>query len=90
MPASLWWEWLAFFKLEPFGSRQDEYRFGQVAATIANSVRDPKKKPSPWTAEDFFASLRQRLRSQSWQEQLKIVEALNEAFGGKDLRDNGR
>ena len=30
---------------------------GQICAVIANCSRDPKRKPRPWTASDFFPIL---------------------------------
>lgn len=50
--------WLAFEKLEPFGPRQEELRAGQIAATIANGNRGRGSR-EPFTAADFFPSLRE-------------------------------
>lgn len=81
IPSSTWWEWIAFFGLEPFGCEVDNWRAGMIAATIANAA--PSKRRRTFKPKDFMP---QRKRPQTWQEQLKIVEELNAAFGGKDLR----
>lgn len=45
-------EWYAFWTLEPWGSRVEWMRFGQVAATIANVNRNPQARA--FTVEDFM------------------------------------
>lgn len=74
--------------------RQAEYEYREdaraamVAVTIANIFRD--KNSRALSVEDLVGpGPEQRMDSpkkQTWQEQLAIVEALNAAFGGKDLR----
>lgn len=81
IPAHTWWEWIALFGLEPFGYEVENWRVGMVAATIANAA--PSKRRRVFRPKDFMP---QERRPQTWQEQLKIVEMLNVAFGGKDLR----
>ena len=50
-------EMMAFEQLEPFGSGIDDFRAGQIAATVANVNRDPKSKAQPWTPADFMPAL---------------------------------
>lgn len=89
MPASILWEWIAYSHVDPFGEERDDLRAGIIASVIANSNRNPKKRPRPFTPGDFMPKLDRRpKKTQSWEEQLKIVEQLNAAFGGKDLRGN--
>jgi hypothetical protein len=45
---------MAYYQLEPFGVERDDLRSGIIAATIANSNRDPKKQKKPFTPEDFM------------------------------------
>lgn len=45
-------EWMAFFTLEPFGSRREDMRFGMVAATVHAMQRG--KASQPRGPEDFF------------------------------------
>lgn len=59
--------------------------FGTVAATIANTARNPKKKPTPYTWRDIFPRWDNKV-GKTVDEQLATVEALNAMFGGVDLR----
>ena len=57
-------EWMAFERIEPFGSLVDEFRFGNVAAQTLNAARQ-SKEDHYFTADDFAPALkaaRQRLR----------------------------
>lgn len=82
-------EWLAYCEMEPFGEERGDLRAGIVASTVANVNRDPKKRPRPFQPRDFMPEFGES-KGQSWQEQLQIVEMLNHAFGGKDLRERGK
>jgi len=90
-------EWLAFADLEPFGPLRADLRAGVITSMVANAFRDPKRRREAFGPADFFASLEERdpstmvgmtagKRRQTWEEQLHLVEMLNAAFGGKDLR----
>jgi len=88
MPARLLAEWMAFYQvenLEPWGEERADLRSGIVASVIANVNRDPKKRRKPYSPEDFMPKPRQKERRTGTQ-MLKIVEMLNVAFGGRDLR----
>ena len=75
-------EWAIVYGLEPFGDERADLRSGVVASTIANVNREKKRKP--YKPEDFLL-FREKPR-QSWEDQLRIVEMLNAAYGGQDLR----
>jgi hypothetical protein len=45
---------MAYAELEPFGPDAEAWRAGIVAATIANVNRDTKKRPEPFTPQDFM------------------------------------
>lgn len=82
-------EWMAYAGLEPWGEERADLRMAIIASTIANANRDPKKRRKPFKPEDFLPKFdRSQREPQSWQEQLKIVELLNVAFGGRDLRQS--
>ena len=49
-------EWMAFERIEPFGSLVEDFRAGQVAATVANVQRQAKTEP--FKASDFMPALR--------------------------------
>jgi len=78
-------EWQAYFRLEPFGEERADLRAAIVAATVANTARDRKRRRRPFQAAEFMPHF-ERKAQQSWEEQLQIVEMINVAFGGRDLR----
>jgi len=75
-------KWKAFYLVEPFGNTRDDHRFGVVAATIVNTFK--KKSATAVKPSEFFPGYKPR--SQTWEEQLRIVEMMNIAFGGTDKR----
>lgn len=80
---------MAFARLEPLGDRRGDWQAALVAATVANTSRDPKKRKEPFTPEEFlldWAPEPEKAERQTWQEQLQIAEMLNVAYGGRDLR----
>jgi len=77
-------EWIAYSEIEPFGSIRDDQHFGTVVATIYNVNRGKHKKAIQWN--DVFQLYEDR-KPKDWQQLLSIVEMLNEAFGGVDLRE---
>lgn len=83
-------EWMAYSQIEPMASERSdrvELLLGQLLVLLANINRDTKRRKRPYSLEDFMPWLRgQQKPRQSWQQQLAIVEALNIAFGGDDLR----
>lgn len=84
MPAHLFWEWMAYNQIDPFVNIRLDILTGIIASTIANVNRPKGKKP--FKPGDFIPKFFKR--TQTWTEQLKIVEALNAALGGDDLRKN--
>lgn len=47
-------EWELYEQIEPFGERRADVRAAMIASVIANANRDPKRKPSPFTIDDFM------------------------------------
>lgn len=47
-------EWMAYFKLEPFGEEIADLRHGVSAAVLANINRDNKTNPKPYVPQDFI------------------------------------
>ncbi len=43
-----------------WGEMKQDYRFGQLCSMQANMNRNPKKKPQPYTTEDFAMRPRQQ------------------------------
>lgn len=77
-------EWQAYDLLEPFGADRLPAYFGTIAATIANTQRS-KRSDKVFQWRDFFPQYG-TTKHQTTEEQISIVEALNLAFGGRDLR----
>ena len=86
MPSRLLSEWMAFYQLEPFGDARGDLRAAIVASTVANAHRDPKKRRRAFRPDEFMPQFEKERQEQDWQEQLRIVEMLNAAFGGEDRR----
>jgi hypothetical protein len=47
-------EWMAFSSLEPFGYEAEMHGNAVTSSVIANANRDEKKKPDPFTTQDFL------------------------------------
>jgi hypothetical protein len=80
---------MAFAQVEPFGVERADLQAALVASTVANTARNPKKRRRPFEVKEFLLQFWARATApqQSWQDQLRIVEMLNVAFRGRDLRD---
>ena len=80
-------EWLAFYRLEPFGEERADLRMAVLAALIANVNRNPKKR-RVFTPEDFMPKFEPPSDSprgaggegeggrQTWQQQKSIMQRL--------------
>ncbi|WP_150558866.1 phage tail assembly protein T [Pandoraea bronchicola] len=47
-------EWLAYYQIEPFGTRVDDLRAGVIAAATYNVNRDRKRQPEPFGPSDVI------------------------------------
>jgi hypothetical protein len=53
-------EWIAFERLEPFGSLMDDFRAGQICATVANYAGKVRNEEAAAAQPgDFMPTLRQ-------------------------------
>lgn len=57
--------WRVYFTLDPFGEKRRDARIGTLAALIANTNRDPKRRSQPFKPEDFFWSLQEEGKRRS-------------------------
>lgn len=46
--------WGAYYEAEPWGEWRADVRSAQVSTLIANSNRDPKRRPEPYELKDFM------------------------------------
>lgn len=65
-------EIMAFFRLEPWGTHEDDRRTATIAATIANAA--PGKKRKAWGADDFMP--KREAANQDWRAQRQMFKAL--------------
>lgn len=54
MPAAQFSAWILFAEIEPFGELRDDYRMANMMQLMANMNRNVKKRPEPFTLEDFM------------------------------------
>ena len=47
-------EWMAFYKMSPFGEARGDLRVAQLTALMANVHRDREKRPQPFEPVDFM------------------------------------
>ena len=77
-------EWMAFARLEPFGSEVYFIGTGIVAATVANFSGMLPKGRKRKEIKDFMPKFREE--DQSVDSMIQIAETLTVGLGGKDLR----
>ena len=51
-------QWAALFEMRAEREKRQDWRFGVIAATLANCHRDSQKHPDPFEPQEFFSSLR--------------------------------
>jgi Protein of unknown function (DUF4035) len=63
--------WQVHYREDPFGEDRGDVRSAQVAAILANSNRDPKKRDKPFEVIDFmpYAKRRQDAEQKQREEQ---------------------
>lgn len=79
---------MVYYQNEPFGAWRDDYRVAILTALMANVYRDQKTRREPYVPEDFMPRFGESdgEQAQTPEEMLMVVEMLNVAFGGRDLR----
>jgi hypothetical protein len=55
MPSTLLSEWMAFFDLEPWGYREEEFRAARLCQVVAEPNRDKKQQRTPFQLYDFVS-----------------------------------
>lgn len=61
---------MAYYKMDSWGLEREDWRFGQICATLANTKRT--KNQRPYKAKDFMP---QKSNIQTPQQQAQILEA---------------
>jgi len=87
LPGDLFYEWLAYYQIDPFGNERADYHAAMVVSTLANIHRDPKTQRQPYQPGDFMPQFEaQPERHQTVGQQLEIVKMLNAALGGTEVK----
>ena len=73
MPADEFFDWCAFYQLEPWGYEMENWRMGVVAATTANSAGRKK----PLKPADFMPKQKRRKAVQSASEIERALRAVS-------------
>ena len=71
-------EWMAFYRLEPWGEERADLRAGIVASTIANSNRGKGQKP--FKVADFLPSFEPESEEEA---AARLMARAMAALGGK-------
>lgn len=74
--ATEFYEWQAYYELEPFGEERADLRAGIIAATIANVHRG--KRSRPYKPSDFMPEYEPR-KDKPWQEMRAVMKSYAKA-----------
>ena len=72
----------AKISLEEAKIKRSDQQAALICTVLANINRNKKKKPKPFTVEDFMPKVIGEKEKQTPQQQFEIVKMLNAAFGG--------
>ena len=78
-------EWAAYYELEPWGDEYDALERATIAAMVANTARDAKKRPQAYQPQDFMARFKER-KDTGAATLLQKVSFINRLMGGRDER----
>lgn len=81
---------MAFSSVEPIGEARRDLQAALIASVLANINRNPETKPDPFMISDFLFDFwkvaEEAPEGSGWEHQLAMVEMINTALGGQDLR----
>jgi len=83
-------EWMAYYRLEPFGEERGDLRAGVVAATVANVNRDPKVRGEPYSPRDFMPLVEEETEAPEPEEVYLKIRAWAAMAGATETKDEGR
>lgn len=81
-------EWLAYYRIEPWGAECADFRAGIIASTIANCHRDSSKRPEPFKPSDFMPRFSQ-MESDASDEDDGGLEAMRRLMRHQERRAKG-
>jgi hypothetical protein len=86
-------EWMASYTLDPWGEGEAEWRAAMIAATVANTARDDKKKSNPYQPADFMRDVYKQDadKAEKSPETLRDkIDMIFKALGGTPRGDIGK
>lgn len=81
-------EWKIYADAEGLPGERGDLQAAMISLVMTNLWRDRKRTRRPKLSE--FLPVFWRKKTQTWEEQLSMVEMLNAAFGGEDRRAHDR
>ena len=77
-------EWMAFYRLDPFGSWREDYRAGTIAAATVNSRAFRPKHDKSLGPDAFMPTFDPKPTApQSWQEQREVLKLWTAAWSDR-------
>lgn len=83
IPASVFWEWIAYNQIDPFVEERADWRSAKIAQTVANFLKG--KRQRSFKLDEFKPRFAEPKKP--WRDILAAVVEINAALGGDDLRD---
>lgn len=83
-------EWMAYDRIDPFGSERDDLRAGSLASPLVNlwlAKGETRTRPSDWIMK-FDPP--EPPDPQDWREMRRLLEGLAAAMKGKHTRTEGK
>lgn len=79
-------EWMAYERIDPFGNQRQDYHMAMICSSLYNVIQSFGKQRKTFTPDQFMPEFGGK-QEKGEDELLAIVEQLNAAFGGEDLRN---
>ena len=78
-------EWMAYARIEPLPAQRIDYLAAMVAAVIANTARDPKAHPRPFTIKEFLPrwAASSEEREMDWEALKRRAMLITRLMGGR-------
>jgi hypothetical protein len=82
--------WRAYYELEPFGPPAEDWRLATVSSLLAETNRDRKRRPKPYTQHDFLLTDLEKkelddgkTKATTPEGMLALARILSKSVGGK-------
>lgn len=85
IPSRLFLEWVAYDRIEPFGSWRDDLRTGIIASTVANCARTSKSSKS-FKPSDFIPEFKPVEEPEERLSLLDKLKFLAKSLGAKTVK----